>query len=230
MIQQNSAPRHEDARGREIDQPEEDGQGAIGQRHEAEEHEEGEQPDADVRGAPAGRPQKHAGRLPLEGQAVEHAGARQQALVGRGPGRRDDDGVDDGRDGADARGRGGDDKGALRRRARRVAQPGVVAGYQHAHDEHRQDVEEDDAREDALAGPRDRPPRVPRLGRRHGEGLDAREGEDGARHDAPVGQESAPVARGDGDQLDEGAGVLNQSVSIDPTTYRGKEVHNVTER
>ena len=209
VVEQDSAPRDEDARGGEVDEPVEDGQGAAGEGHEAKQHEDGEQRDADVGGAPARRAQEDAGRLLLEREAVQDAGAREQALVGRGPGRRDDDGVDDRGDGLDAGGRRGDDEGALRRRARGVAQPLVVARHEHAHDKHGQDVEDDDARKDALAGPRDRPARALRLGRGHGDGFHPGEGEDGARHHAPVSQEPTQVARGDREQFYEGTGFLS---------------------
>ncbi|TKW49901.1 hypothetical protein CTA1_12675 [Colletotrichum tanaceti] len=197
VVEQDGGPRHQHAGGGQVDEPPEDGQRAVGQAHEAEGHEAGEEQDADVGGAPGGGAEEDPGGLALEGEAEQHAGAGEQALVGGGPGGGDDDGVDDAGDGGDAGGGGGDDEGALGGGAVGVVEARVVAGDEHADDEDGEHVEEDDAGEDALAGARDGAARVPGLGGGHGEGLDAGEGEDGARHDAPVAEELAPVAGGD---------------------------------
>lgn len=192
VVVQDGGPGDEDPRGGEVDEPPEDGEGAAGEAEEAEEHECAEEEDAGVGGAPARGAEEDAGRLALEGEAVEDAGAGEEALVGGGPGRCDDDGVDDRGDEGDARGGGGDDEGGLGGvTGGAVGEAGVVAGDEHADDEDGEHVEEEDAEEDALAGGGDGGAGVPGLGGGHGDGLDAREGEDSAGEGLPEAEEVA---------------------------------------
>ncbi len=206
VVDEDGDPGDEDAGGGEADEPVKGSEGAARQAHEAEEHEDGVEGDAGVGHAPGRGAEEDGGRLLLEGEGVEHARARQQRLVGRGPGRRDEHGVDDGRDGGQVGGLRGNDKGALRDGAAAAAvEARVVAGDEHADDEDGEHVEEHDADKDVFAGRGDGLARVARLGARHCDGLDAGKGKDGRRHDAPVAEEFPPVARGN--VLDEGAGL-----------------------
>lgn len=206
VVEQDGTPAHQDPGSRQVHEPVEDGKGVVVQRQERKKHEKGEQRDTGVRRAPCGGAQEYLGRLPLEREPVEDTGAGQKALVAAAPRAGDDDGVDEARDGADARGGGGYDEGALRGGAALVAQPGVVARDEHADDEHGEHVEQQDADEDLLARAGDGVAGVLGLGSGHGDGLDAREGENGGGHDAPEAEKLAPVSRGD--VLDERAGGL----------------------
>lgn len=134
MVEQDGDPRHEHAGRREAEEPVEGSQCAAGQGHEAEEHEDGEERDAGVGDTPRGGPEEDGGGLLLEGKGVECARSGEQGLVGRGPGRGDEYGVDHGGDGGQIGGLGGNDKGALGNvRAVRV-EPRVVGGDEHADD------------------------------------------------------------------------------------------------
>lgn len=206
VVDEDGDPGDEDAGGGEADEPVKGGEGAAGQAHEAEEHKDGKQGDAGVGDAPGGGAEEDGGGLLLEGEGVEHAGAGEEGLVGRGPGRGYEHGVDDGGYGGQVGGLGGDDKGALGDGAAAAGEALVVAGDEHADDEDGEHVEEHDADKDVLAGGGDGLARVARLGAGHGDGLDAGKGEDGRRHDAPVAEEVSPAAVGD--VLDERAGVL----------------------
>lgn len=206
MVDQDGNPADQDAAGRQVEEPVEDRQSAVGQAHEGEEHEGRLEENADVGHAPRCCSQKYFGGLALQCQAVEHTGSCEQSLVGRGPGRRDHDGVDHRGDGLDASTACGNDERALSRCAGLIGEAGVVAGNQHADDEDGQDVEDGDAGKHSLAGVRDRSPRIARLGSGHGNAFDAGEGEDGVGHDGPVAEKLAPAATAD--VLDERAGVL----------------------
>ncbi|KAF5133867.1 hypothetical protein E5D57_004495 [Metarhizium anisopliae] len=223
VVDEDGDPRDQDAGGCQVDQPPEDGDGVARQAHEAEEAKGHEEKDAGVGHTPGRGPQENPGRLLLDGQAVQHTGAGQETLVGGRPGRGDDDGVDDGGDGGNAGGRGGNDKGALGRVAALAVQAAVLAGHEHADNENGQHVEQHDADKDVLAGGGDGLARVPGLGAGHGDGLDAGKGEDGARHDAPVAEEPAPVADG-GDFRGDG-----QDVAVDEVPADGEAPGRVDE-
>ncbi|GKT95800.1 hypothetical protein Ct61P_13650 [Colletotrichum tofieldiae] len=171
-----------------------------------------EEQDADIWCAPRGGAEEDFGGLSFERKAKQHTGTGEQTLVGRRPGGGNDDGVDDAGDCRDAGGRGGDDEGALSGGAGGVIQAGIVARDQHTHDEDGKHVEQHDTRKDTLAGAGNGTTGVLRLGSGHGERLDASKGEDGARHDAPVTQEFAPVTA-DGKapgRVDEELGVADE--------------------
>ena len=197
VIPKNRGPGDEDAGRGETDEPPKDGQSPLGQAHEAQRHEDAEEGNADPGRAPARSAQEHLGRVAPRGETIQHAGAGEQRLVRGGPGGCDDDAVDDRGDERNAYGRGSDDERGLGGAGGRVGKAGVVARDQQADDEDGEHVEDEDAQEDALAGGRDRLLRVPRLRGRHGDGLGAGKGKDGARHDAPVTQEATPAALGD---------------------------------
>lgn len=74
VIEQDGGPRNEHASGGEVDEPEEDGEGAGGERHEGEEHEASVETHAHPGYAPGGRAQEDGGGLPFDGEAVEDAG------------------------------------------------------------------------------------------------------------------------------------------------------------
>ena len=197
MVEQDGAPADEHAGGGEVDEPVEHDESTAGQAHEREKHEGGLDADADVRHTPGRRSQQHRRRLPLQCQRVQPPRARQQRLVSRRPGRGQHHGVDDVWDGGNAGGARSDDKGRLRGGTGLVIETRVVARHQHADHEHSEDVEEGDAEENALAGPRNHLTRVARLGSRHSDGLRTGEREHGGAHDGPVAQEAAPGAVGD---------------------------------
>lgn len=114
----------------------------------------------------------------------------EQVSAGRGPGTRQQRGVDDGRQDGDPRLLDGDDKGALGGGGRQVERR-VGRGDQQADDEGAAEVEDDEPEPDALDSLGHRATRVRRLGRGDGGDLGADEGEGGVHHDAEEGQEAA---------------------------------------
>lgn len=197
VIEQDGTPAHQDPGGRQVHEPVEDGHGVVVQCQERKEHKHGEQRDADVRRPPGRGAQEYFGRLPFQREPVEDAGAGQKALIAAAPSAGDDDGVDEARNGANPRGGGGDDEGALRGSAALVTEPGVVARDEHADDEHGEHVEQQDANEDLLTRAGYGTAGVLGFGGGHGDRLDARKGEDGGSHDTPKAEELAPISRGD---------------------------------
>lgn len=206
VIKQNSTPAHQHSRGSQIHQPVKHRQRVVVQGQEREKHKDCEQCDTHIWCTPARRAQEDLGCLTLEGKAVEDARSGQQALVAAAPCAGDDNGVDQAGDTPDTGGGGGDDKGGLRGGAALVAQARVVACDEHADDEDGEHVEEQHADEHLLARAGDGLSGILSLGGRHGDGLDARKGEDGRGHDAPEAEKLAPVAGGN--VLDKGAWIL----------------------
>lgn len=144
--------------------------------------------------------------MPLECQTIQDARTRKQRLVATAPRTGDDDSVDQARNRLDTCSTGSNNKRTLRGGSALITQARVVARHQHAHNEHRKHVKQQDAKKDLLAGARDGAARVLGFGGGHGDRFDAGKGEDGAGHDAPEAEKFTPVAGGD--VLDKGAWVL----------------------
>ena len=196
MIEQDSDPRNQDPTRGEVDEPPEDGQSTFRKTHERQEHERAEKQRAHIRRSPGRGSQEDLRRLVLESQTVEDSRAGQQGLIGAGPSRRDDDGVDERWNTIKSRGAGGDDKRRLRSGAVRVVEAGIVAGHEHADDKHGEDVECCHAHKYPLARLWDRHTRISRLRRRHGETLCPGETEHRITHDSPITQKFPPRTRG----------------------------------
>lgn len=109
-------------------------------------------------------------------------------MIAAGPRGRNDDGIDDAGQHADAGLLGGDDPGRRGGVARVAQQARVVGRHDEPDDEQREDVEDEDAQEDATRRPRYVAPRVLGLGRRDRRGLDPRKRVDGVDED---GEEAA---------------------------------------
>ena len=108
---------------------------------------------------------KDARCLPADGEAVQDARGAEEERVAGGERAGEDGRVDDGGQRLDAGAADRDDVGRLRGGAGAVEQVGVVVGHEHAGDQDAEDVEDDDAPEDAADGLGDVPPWVFRLGR-----------------------------------------------------------------
>ena len=135
MISQHTTPTHKHARRRKIHQPPKHRQRATTQTHKRQKHKRRIEAHAYIGHAPWRGAEEDAGGLVFDGEAVEDAGAREEGLVGGGPGGGYDDGVDEGGKDADAGGGGDDYEGGLGGGAGCGGEAGVGAGYYHAYDE-----------------------------------------------------------------------------------------------
>jgi len=83
VINQNSTPRHQNPSSRQIHQPPKHSHSITRKRHKCQKHEACVEKNTHVWYAPRCCSKKDLGCLIFDGEAVQHAGARKQCLIGR---------------------------------------------------------------------------------------------------------------------------------------------------